>query len=111
MSNLQIQKKTFIPRDYPKSTLAFAEILETMQTGIKIRIHQYVTDRVLDDWTYEDFSPDGDEYYAVCFPFVDNEYQYAILLSFDDKYECLEPLHVRTEMRRRIQDIAALYAK
>ena len=44
MSNLQIQKKTFIPRDYPKSTLAFAEILETMQTGIKIRIHQSVMD-------------------------------------------------------------------
>lgn len=26
-----------------------------------------------------------------------------------DKCECLEPLHIRTEVKRRIHDIAALY--
>ena len=109
MSNLQILEETFIPRDYQKPTLAFAETLKTMQTRIRIRIHHSVMDRVLDYCTYEDFSPDGDEHYMVNFPFIENEYHYAILLSFGDKCECLEPLHVRTEMRRRIHDIAALY--
>ncbi len=109
MSNLQIQEETFAPRDYPKPTLDFAEILETMQTRIKIRIHKSVMDRVLDYCTYEDFSPDGDEYYIVSFPFIENEYYYDILLSFGDKCECLEPLHIRAEMKRRIHDIASLY--
>ena len=59
--------------------------------------------------TYEDFTPDGDEHYIVSFPFIENEYHYDILLSFGDKCECLEPLHIRTEMQRRIQDMAAIY--
>lgn len=109
MSNLQIREETFAPRDYPKPTLDFVKILETMQTRIKIRIHKSVMDRVLDYCTYEDFSPDGDEYYIVSFPFIEKEYYYDILLSFGDKCECLEPLHIRAEMKRRIHDIASLY--
>lgn len=109
MSNLQIREETFAPRDYQKPTLDFAKILETMQTRIKIRIHKSVMDRVLDYCIYEDFSPDGDEYYIVSFPFIEKEYYYDILLSFGDKCECLEPLHIRAEMKRRIHDIASLY--
>jgi hypothetical protein len=43
-----MQEETFAPRDYQKPILDFAEILETMQTKIKIRIHESVMDRVLD---------------------------------------------------------------
>ncbi|MGW8115277.1 helix-turn-helix transcriptional regulator [Caproicibacterium sp. NSD3] len=109
ISNLQMQEETFTPRDYQKPILDFAEILETMQTKIKIRIHKSVMDRVLDYCTYENFSPDGDEHYIVSFPFIENDYYYNILLGFGDKCECLEPLHIRAEMKRRIRDIATLY--
>ena len=109
ISNLQIQEEFFTPRDYQKPQLDFTDILATMQTKIKIRIHKSVMDRVLDYCTYEYFSPDGDEHYIVSFPFIENEYYYNILFSFGDKCECLEPLHIRTEMKRRIHDIASLY--
>ena len=109
MSNLQMQAETFPPRDYQKPTLNFAEMWETMQTKITIRIHESVMDRVLYYCSYEDFTPDGKEHYIVSFPFLENEYHYDILLSFGDKCECLEPLPVRTEMKRRIHDIAAIY--
>lgn len=108
-SNLQIQEEFFTPRDYQKPQLDFTDILATMQTKIKIRIHKSVMDRVLDYCTYEHFSPDGDEHYIVSFPFIENEYYYNILFSFGDKCECLEPLHIRTEMKCRIHDIATLY--
>lgn len=111
MSDLRMQKETFKLRDYPKPILDFADILETMQTRIKIRIHQSVVDRVLDFCSYENFSPDGAEYYIVNFPFVENEYHYDILLSFGNKCECLEPSHIREEMKRRVYDIAYLYEK
>lgn len=108
MSNLQLQEETFTPRDCPKPTLDFSENLETMQT-IKLRIHKSVMDRLLDFCTYEHFSPDGDEHYMVSFPFIENDYYYNILFSFGDKCECLEPLPIRTEMKRRIHEIAAIY--
>ncbi len=110
MSNLQIEQETFVPRDYQKPILDFQKIIETMQIEIKIRIHKSVLDRVLEFCTYDHFVPDGDEHYIVNFPFIENEYYYDILLSFGDKCECLEPLHIRTEMKHKIYNIAAIYS-
>lgn len=109
ISNLQMQEEAFTPRDYQKPILDFTEMLETMQTKIKIRIHKSVMDRVLDFCSYEDFSPDGNEHYIVSFPFIENDYYYNILFGFGDKCECLEPLYIRAEIKRRIYDIAVLY--
>ena len=111
MSTLQKQKETFIPRDYQKPKLEFADVLATLQTNIKIRIHKSIVDRVLDYCPYENFIPDDKEHYIVSFPFIENVYYYDIVLSFGDKCECLEPLHVREKMKQRIYDIASLYKK
>lgn len=105
-SNLQIQEEIFTPRDFQNPQLDFADILSTMQTKIKIRIHKSVMNRVLEYCTFEHFTPDGDEHCIVNFPFIENDYYYNILFSFGDKCECLEPLHIRTEMKRRIHDLA-----
>lgn len=109
MSNLQMKTESFIPRDYPKPQLEFNDILKNLQKEIKIRIHHSIMEQVLDYCTYEHFSPDGEEYYIVNFPFIENDYYYNILFSFGNKCECLEPLHVREEIKRRIHDIATLY--
>ncbi|MDD3337776.1 MAG: YafY family protein [Lachnospiraceae bacterium] len=109
MSNLQMKTDTFTPRNYPKPQLDFADMAAAMQTKIKIRVHRSVMDRVLDYCTYEHFSPDGNEHYMVSFPFIENEYYYHILISFGNKCECLEPPHVRAELKRKIHEIAALY--
>lgn len=111
MSNLQMKEEIFEPRDFQKPQLDFDDMWAAMQTRIKIRIHKSIMDRVLDFCTYEDFLSDGDEHYIVNFPFVENEYHYGILLSFGDKCECLEPLHVRAEIKCRIHDIAAIYER
>lgn len=109
MSSLQIQKESFTPRDYQKPQLDFADMLKTMQTTIKIRIHRSVMDRVLDFCAFECLLPDGDEHYIVDFPFIENNYYYNILFSFGNRCECLEPSRIRAEMQRRALDIAALY--
>ena len=109
MSELQMEQETFVPRDYQKPILDFEEILVAMQTEVKIRIHKSILDRVLEYCTFDHFTPDGDEHYFVNFPFIENDYHYDILLSFGDKCECLEPLHIRTEIKRKIHNMAAIY--
>jgi predicted DNA-binding transcriptional regulator YafY len=109
ISNLKILEDFFTPRDFPKPQLDFTDIAQTMQKRIKLRVHKSVMDRVLDYCTDEHVSPDGDEHYIVSFPFIENDYYYNILFSFGDQCECLEPLSVRREMKRRIQDLAAIY--
>lgn len=109
MSGLQILEDTFTLRDFRKPQLEMEDIVAVMQIEIKIRIHQSIIDRVLDYCSYENFYPDGEEHYIVSFPFIENEYHYDILLSFGDKCECLEPLHIREKMKRRIYDIVSIY--
>lgn len=109
ISNLQIREGFFTPRDSQKPQLDFTDVLEAMQMQIKIRIHKSIMDRVLDFCEYERFSPDGDEHYIVDFPFIENDYYYDMLFSFGDRCECLEPLPIRAEMKRKIHNIAALY--
>jgi len=108
-SNLQIREETFAPRDFQKPPSEFTDMMAMKQEEIKIRIHKSVMDRVLDFCAYEHFSPDGNEHYIVRFPFIEDEYGYNILFSLGDKCECLEPLHIRLEMKRRIHDMVSLY--
>jgi len=109
MSNLRMREESFAPRDCPGPQLDLSGVLATMQTEIEIRIHRSVMDRVLDYCAYEHFMPDGEEHYIVSFPFIENDYHYDLLLGLGDRCECLAPSHVRAEMRRRIQGMAALY--
>jgi predicted DNA-binding transcriptional regulator YafY len=111
LSNLQIQEKAFTPRDYKKPQLEFSDILTSMQIKIKIRIHKSIMDRVLDYCSDESFLLDGHDHCIISFPFIENEYYYNVLLGFGDKCECLEPLDVRSEIKRRINDMAAVYER
>lgn len=109
MAELQMQEETFLPREHEKPQLDFAGMAADLQTEIRIRIHRSAVDRALEYCTYDHFEPDGSEHYMVRFPFIENDYYYNILLGFGAGCQCLEPPHVREEMRRRIQDMAALY--
>lgn len=109
MSNLHVKEETFTPRDYQKPILGLDDMMDAVQSKIKIRIHKSVMDRVLDLCSFEDFSADGSEHYIVRFPFIENDYFYDILLGFGDKCECLEPLYIREEMKRRIHSMASIY--
>ena len=80
-----------------------------MQTNIKIRIHKSAADRVLDFCSFESFTQDGGEHYLVRFPFIENDFYYNILLGLGSGCECLEPPHIREEMKRRIKALAAVY--
>ena len=109
MSNLQLLAETFVPREHPKPQLDFSDAVAAQQSIITLRIHKSILERVLDYVASEDITPDGADHYIVRYPFIENDYYYGILLSFGDKCECIEPPHVRTEMKRIAEAIAALY--
>lgn len=108
--HLRMEEETFVPRDYAKPQLDIDDIVAAMQTTITLRIHKSIMDRVLDYCPYEQFSPDDDEHYIVNFPFIERDYYYDMLLSFGNQCECLGSAPIRERLRRRIQDLAALYA-
>ena len=80
-----------------------------MQIEIQLRVHKSLLERVLDYCSDEQMMPDGDAYFLVNFPFIENDYYYDMLLSFGPRCECLGPARVRAALRRKIQALAALY--
>ncbi len=109
MTGLRGLEETYSPRAYQKPVLDFGDVLKTMQTDIRLRVHRSVLDRVLEFCTDDRVTPDGEDYCLVDYPFVERDYYYDLLLGFGDKCECLSPEHVREELRRRIQSMARLY--
>ncbi len=109
ISSLQICEETFMQREYQKPLLDVTDIASATQIEIKFRIHKSIMDRVLDFCSFENFSPDGNEFYIVDFPFIENDYNFDFLLSLGDKCECLSPQHIREEMKCRIRSISKLY--
>ena len=111
MSGLRMLDEAFVPRDCPKPVLELDELLETLQTDIKLHVHASVLDRVLDFCPPERVTPDGAEHYMVDYPFIERDYYVDMLLSLGDKCECLAPEHVRDELRRRIKRMARIYGE
>lgn len=109
MSNLTVELTSFEPRSFEQPVFDFTEIWETIYTTIKLRVHQSVMDRVLDYCSLEAFSAEKDDYYLVDFPFVATDYYYSVLLSFGNKCECLAPMEVREEIKRKIAELTQLY--
>lgn len=108
-ANLKLQPQVFTPRPAPKPQLDFSAAAAAMQTTIQLRVHKSLLERVLDYCSDEQIAPDGDEYFLVDFPFIENDYYYDMLLSFGPRCECLGPAQVRRAMQRRTQALAALY--
>lgn len=111
MSGLRMLDEEFAPRACPKPVLELDELLETLQTDIRLRVHTSVLDRVLDFCPPERVTPDGAEHYLVDYPFIERDYYYDMLLSLGDKCECLAPEHVRDELRRRVMRMARIYGE
>lgn len=109
MANLKIEEETFIPREYQKPMLSFDDMKKVDYTKVKIRIHKSVMERILDFCPYDEFYPDGEDYFIVDFSFIESEYSYDMLMSMGDKCECLEPQRVRQEMKNRIQKMLDMY--
>ncbi len=107
--NLHMLDQSFIPKECPKPQFEYPDALLPLFIPITIRIHASVMDKVLEYCTYDHFQPDGPEHYIVAFPFMENDYYYQILFSFGAECECLEPSHIRAEMKRRIKALADLY--
>lgn len=107
--NLQLNTEHFLPLAFQKPQLDFTTEITTMQTPIKLRIHHSILDRVLAFCRYDHCTPDGEVHYLVDFPFIENDYYYDRLFSFGDQCECLAPLAVRQEVRRRLSDMINIY--
>ena len=109
MAGISLLDEKFLPREYQKPVLDFEETAKKLQTTIKLRVHKSILDRLLEFCDFDCINADGEEYYLAEYPFIERDYYYDMLLSFGDKCECMEPPHVREELKKRIESLGRVY--
>lgn len=63
----------------------------------------------LDYCTIDDLTDEGDGKFTVMFNFIDDDYDYGILMSFENSLACIEPPYIRAELQRRLKSVLEQY--
>ena len=113
MSDLQILDESFslreLPNEFPPIISEFTEMMDKKQITVKLLIHKSARDKVIDYCGNENITPYDEEHFIALLPFIDEDSGYNLILGFGDKCECLEPVEVRKELIRRIENLSQLY--
>lgn len=110
MSELKVLPESFIPREFTPQPLGTDHWVSLPFITIHLKIHSKIKDQLIDKFGDLSFSKIAENsMLTVDFPFVEDEFGYNLLLGFGKNCEVLKPPHVRTELKRRIHDLATLY--
>lgn len=109
ISEIKILDETFNPREFIAKPLKAPDWVRKKMVRIKLRAHESLRERMLEICGEENIETCGNNLLLVSFPFMEGDFGYDQLLSFGDKCECLEPLNVRKEIIRRINNLSELY--
>lgn len=103
-------EETFALRGMPTEFSDFSKKMEAQEYSITLWAGEKGIDRVLEYCGYEDITPAPNGGYFVKFPFMEDDYSYAILMGFGAECRCMAPAHVRRELIRRLDAAVQGYA-
>ena len=100
IKNLTLREETFA-RDVPAGRLAEASLKDQHLISVKLKFSPEAAFRVQDEFPDGVIADrEGNLYVSADLP--DNEVLFSYLLSFDDRVEILEPLHVREQLKEKL---------
>lgn len=109
MSNLILEKQTFILRDFSPKPMDGSGWIDKKLIPIQLLIDHSLYERMMELCGEEHIKPYADNRFIADFLFAPDDYGYNLLLGFGDKCECIAPLEVRTELIKRIEKLASRY--
>ena len=109
ISELERMEDCFVMREIPLAFSEFTDNMSRKMQKIKLQLDHSILDRMLDYCGEENITPLGNGEFYAYFDFIEDDYGYGILMSFGDKCQCIEPEHVRNEMKRRLNDSIKAY--
>lgn len=110
MESLKFTDDIFEPREFNYTSKDLEFRTGQNPTILKLRVHESLRSNILKYCNEESISETKNGKFLAYFSMVEDDYWYSILLQFGDKCECLEPLHVRQELKNRISKMLDLYS-
>ncbi|MFA9466396.1 MAG: helix-turn-helix transcriptional regulator [Velocimicrobium sp.] len=109
MSNLVVEKKTFIPRYFSPKPMDGNGWIDKKLISIQLLVDASLYERMMELCGEDHIKPYADSKFFVEFMFAPDDYGYNLLLGLGDKCECIAPLEVRTELTKRIKKLSNIY--
>ncbi|EOL45976.1 helix-turn-helix transcriptional regulator [Enterococcus caccae] len=110
MTNLELLSATFTPREFHPAPLGKQPFYGKDFTTTMLKVTPKIKEQLVDKFGQLTLFPSDDpEKFIVAFPFMEDEFGYNLFLGFGNQCECLAPPHVRAELKRRIENVLALY--
>ena len=109
MAEIATQEGTFTPRAIPPAFTAFTDAMSKKTSPIELIVRASAMNRMLDYCREDSIMPVDDAHYRVSLDFIQDDYGYGILMSFGADCVCINPIHVREELTRRLKQ--ALHAQ
>lgn len=110
MSELKRTEERFAMREIPPAFSEFTDTMSRKIQKIKLLLDYSILDRLLDYCGEENITPLGNGEFHATLDFIEDDYGYGILMSFGDKCQCIEPEHVRNEVKRRLISSVQAYS-
>jgi len=110
MSELTLTASHFDPREFKAKPLGKEPFYGKEFTMITLKVTHKIKEQLCDKFGQLHFShTDDPEKVIIDFPFMEDDFGYNLLLGFGCQCECIQPKHVRTELKRRLTDMLAIY--
>ncbi|MEI5995402.1 helix-turn-helix transcriptional regulator [Candidatus Enterococcus mansonii] len=110
ITHLEQLTETFQAREFQAKPLGKEPFYGNTFTITTLKVTRRVKEQLVDKFGQLTFYPsDTPEKLIVEFPFMEDEFGYNLLLGFGNQCECLEPPHVRAELKKRIEHLLTLY--
>ena len=109
ISSLELLEVTFIPREFDYKSLEMPANIEKKSIIVKLLIDESQRDLMIDFCGEENIEPYDNNKFIVCFPFIEDDFSYSMILRLGDKCECLEPEHVRLGVIKRVESLLNIY--
>ncbi|MFS1513024.1 YafY family protein [Chengkuizengella sp. SCS-71B] len=109
MNKLRISEELFTPQNFTPIPMNSTDWMTEDKVPVTIKIDKSIKDRVIERFGEEYIIANNGDDYLAKYPIADNEHGYNLLLLFGMKCEIIEPLSVRENFKKYIQNILGKY--
>lgn len=109
ISDMEIQKEVFEPREFEPEIQDFKDWQNENLLTVELIVDDVIKERTLDFCKPEQLREMPDGKIHVKMPFVESDMGYGVLMGFGHHCEVVSPKHVKEELARRISLLANQY--
>ncbi|MFD2306113.1 helix-turn-helix transcriptional regulator [Enterococcus termitis] len=110
INDLDALGEHFAPRPFQPAPLGKEPFYGKKWTTITLKVTHKIKDQLTDKFGQLNFFESqevGKE--IVEFPFMEDDFGYHLLMGFGNQCECIDPPHVRKELKNRFEELLAIY--